>query len=128
MELYRSGAVYYVQITDGPLVSRHRPSVDVLFGSVARHAGPNAVGAILTGMGNDGARGMLAMKNEGAYNLAQDEASCVVYGMPKEAVALGAVDKILPLHALAPAILDAAFSPGRPVKGGSGQGQKSDIG
>jgi two-component system chemotaxis response regulator CheB len=79
-------------------------------------------------MGNDGARGMLAMKNEGAYNLAQDEASCVVYGMPKEAVALGAVDKILPLHALAPAILDAAFSPGRPVKGGSGQGQKSDIG
>jgi two-component system chemotaxis response regulator CheB len=95
--LKRSGARYHVEVKEGPLVSRHRPSVDVLFRSVSRYAGKNAVGVIMTGMGDDGAKGMLEMKEAGAYNIAQDEDSCVVYGMPKEAVKLGAVDKILPL-------------------------------
>lgn len=97
MRLKRSGARYYVQVVDGPLVSRHRPSVDVLFRSVAKYAGANSVGIMLTGMGSDGAKGMLEMKEAGAINIAQDESSCVVYGMPKEAVAIGAVDHILPL-------------------------------
>jgi len=96
--LKRSGARYYVEIKDGPLVSRHRPSVDVLFRSAARYAGPNALGVIMTGMGDDGARGMKEMKDAGAYNIAQDEATCVVYGMPQEAVKLGGVDKVLPLN------------------------------
>ncbi len=104
----RSGARYYVDIKDGPLVCRHRPSVDVLFRSAARYAGQNAVGAILTGMGDDGARGLLEMKQAGAMTIAQDEASCVVFGMPKEAVKLGAVNKVLPLHAIAGAILNYA--------------------
>jgi len=95
--LKRSGARYLVEIKDGPLVSRHRPSVDVLFRSSARYAGKNAVGVIMTGMGDDGAKGMLEMKEEGSYNIAQDEESCVVFGMPKEAIKLGAVDIILPL-------------------------------
>lgn len=94
----RSGARYYVEVKDGPLVCRHRPSVDVLFRSGARYAGKNAVGVIMTGMGDDGARGMLEMKDAGAVNIAQDEASCVVYGMPKEAVKHGGVDKSLPLE------------------------------
>jgi two-component system chemotaxis response regulator CheB len=106
--LKRSGARYYVEIKDGPLVCRHRPSVDVLFRSAARYAGPNAVGVILTGMGDDGARGMLEMKQAGARTIAQDEASCVVFGMPKEAIKLGAADKVLPLQAVAGAILTCA--------------------
>jgi two-component system chemotaxis response regulator CheB len=103
--LKRSGARYYVEIKEGPLVCRHRPSVDVLFRSAARYAGRNAVGVILTGMGDDGARGMLEMKQAGAKTIAQDEATCVVFGMPKEAIKLGGVDKILPLQSVAAAIL-----------------------
>ena len=103
--LKRSGARYYVEIKEGPLVCRHRPSVDVLFRSAARYAGPNALGVILTGMGDDGARGMLEMKRAGAMTIAQDEATCVVFGMPKEAIKLGAVDKILPLPTIPGAIL-----------------------
>jgi two-component system, chemotaxis family, protein-glutamate methylesterase/glutaminase len=99
--LKRSGARYYVEVSDGPLVSRHRPSVDVLFRSTARYAGANAIGVILTGMGDDGARGMLEMKQAGARTLAQDEASCVVFGMPAEAIKLGGVDKVLPLDRIA---------------------------
>ena len=106
--LKRSGARYYVEIKDGPLVCRHRPSVDVLFRSAARYAGRNAVGVILTGMGDDGARGMLEMKQAGAITIAQDESSCVVFGMPKEAIKLGCVDKILPLQSVANAILTYA--------------------
>jgi two-component system chemotaxis response regulator CheB len=105
MLLKRSGARYYVEIKEGPLVCRHRPSVDVLFRSAARYAGKNAVGVILTGMGDDGARGMLEMKQAGAMTIAQDEATCIVFGMPKEAIKLGGVDKILPLQAVAKAIL-----------------------
>jgi len=97
MVLKRSGAFYHVEILEGPLVNRHRPSVDVLFRSVSRYAGKNAIGAILTGMGDDGAKGMLEMKEAGAFTIAQDEASCVVFGMPKEAIKLGGVDKIMPL-------------------------------
>jgi two-component system chemotaxis response regulator CheB len=90
------------------VVSRHRPSVDILFRSVARFAGRNAVGVILTGMGSDGAGGMKEMKDAGAENIAQDEASCVVYGMPKEAVARGGVDHILPLRDIPAKILELA--------------------
>jgi len=97
MLLARNGAHYSVEVVDGPPVSRHRPSVDVLFRSVAKAAGPNAIGVILTGMGNDGAAGLLEMKQAGAATIAQDEATCVVFGMPKEAIACGAVDEILPL-------------------------------
>lgn len=103
--LKRSGARYYVDVKEGPLVSRHRPSVDVLFRSAARYAGRNAVGVILTGMGDDGARGMLEMKQSGATTIAQDEATSVVFGMPNEAIKRGAVDKILPLPAIAGSIL-----------------------
>jgi two-component system chemotaxis response regulator CheB len=103
--LKRSGARYYVDIKDGPLVSRHRPSVDVLFRSAARYAGPNAVAVILTGMGDDGARGMLEMKEAGAATIAQDEATSVVFGMPNEAIKRGAVDVVLPLQAIAQSIL-----------------------
>jgi two-component system chemotaxis response regulator CheB len=106
MLLKRSGARYFVEIKDGPLVSRHRPSVDVLFRSAARYAGKNAVGVIMTGMGDDGAKGMLEMKNAGAKTLAQDEKSCVVFGMPNEAIKLGGVDKILPLDKIAGAVLN----------------------
>jgi two-component system chemotaxis response regulator CheB len=90
---------------DGPLVNRHRPSVDVLFRSVAQCAGANALGVVMTGMGGDGAAGLLEMKKAGAATLAQDEASCVVYGMPKEAVKRGAVDRVVPLGSIAPEIL-----------------------
>jgi len=103
--LKRSGARYYVEIKEGPLVCRHRPSVDVLFRSAARYAGRNAVGVILTGMGDDGARGMLEMKQAGAMTIAQDEASCVVFGMPKEAIKRSAVDKVVPLQFVAREIL-----------------------
>ena len=99
--LKRSGARYYVEVKDGPLVSRHRPSVDVLFRSAARYAGKNAVGVIMTGMGDDGAKGMLEMKEAGAVTIAQDEATCVVFGMPKEAIKRNAVDRVLPLASIA---------------------------
>lgn len=103
--LKRSGARYYVEVRDGPLVSRHRPSVDVLFRSTARYAGKNAIGIIMTGMGDDGARGMKEMKDAGAYTIAQDESTSVVFGMPAEAIKRGGVDKILPLRALLPEAL-----------------------
>ena len=106
--LRRSGAQYHVDVLDGPVVNRHRPSVDVLFRSVAKCAGKNAVGVIMTGMGDDGARGLKEMHDAGACTLAQDEASCVVYGMPKEAVKLGAVDRSVPLSEMAQAILAQA--------------------
>ena len=105
MLLKRSGAQYIVEVVDGPLVNRHKPSVDVLFRSVAQIAGRNALGIIMTGMGDDGARGLVEMHTAGARTVAQDEASCVVYGMPKEAVRLGAVDKSVPLEAIAREIL-----------------------
>jgi len=101
MELRRSGAKYYVHIRDGESVNRHRPSVDVLFYSVAQYAGKNAVGMIMTGMGADGAKGLLAMRESGAFTIAQDEKSSVVYGMPKEAVKLGAARKVASLNSLA---------------------------
>ena len=103
--LKRSGSRYYVQVKDGPLVCRHRPSVDVLFRSAARYAGANAVGVIMTGMGDDGARGMLEMKQAGATTIAQDEKTCVIFGMPNEAIKLGGVDKVLPLDAIAGKVL-----------------------
>jgi len=105
LRLRRSGGHYEVEVSDGPLVSRHRPSVDVLFQSAAEAAGANAVGVILTGMGGDGAAGLLAMRQAGAVTLAQDEASCVVFGMPKEAIQKGAVEHVLPLAAMPAAIL-----------------------
>ena len=97
----RSGARYYVAIKKGPLVHYQRPAADVLFKSVARYAGANALGIILTGMGKDGAAGMLEMKKAGAVNIAQDEKSCVVFGMPKEAINIGAVDHIKDIHSIA---------------------------
>jgi two-component system chemotaxis response regulator CheB len=99
--LKRSGARYYVELRDGPLVSRHRPSVDVLYRSAARYGGRNVVGVIMTGMGDDGAKGMLEMKQAGAFNFAQDEATSIVFGMPAEAIKLSAVDRILPLCQIA---------------------------
>ena len=101
MQLVRSGAQYLVQVRDGPLVNRHKPSVDVLFKSVAHHAGRNALGVILTGMGDDGARGLLEMRQAGARTAAQNEASCVVFGMPREAIRLGAAVEVLPLDGVA---------------------------
>ncbi len=100
MLLRRTGAQYYVEVMDGPLVNRHRPSVDVLFRSVAKCAGANALGVIMTGMGDDGAAGLLEMRQAGARTVAQDEASCVVYGMPKEAVKRGGVEKTVSLNAI----------------------------
>src|SRR5581483_9363646 len=104
--LQRSGARYYVAVKDGPLVSRHRPSVDVLFRSAARFAGTNAVGIIMTGMGDDGAQGLVEMRTAGAFTVAQDEATSVVFGMPREAIELGAADKVLPLEKLAGQIIN----------------------
>jgi two-component system chemotaxis response regulator CheB len=98
--LKRSGARYYVEVKDGPLVNRHRPSVDVLFRSAARYAGKNAVGIIMTGMGDDGAKAMVEMKEAGATTIAQDEATSVVFGMPHEAIKLKVVDHVLPLGAI----------------------------
>lgn len=100
LKLVRSGANYMTQLDQGPPVNRHRPSVDVLFSSAAACAGKNAVGVIMTGMGKDGALGMLEMRNAGAYNFAQDEASCVVFGMPREAIAVGAAHEVLALQAM----------------------------
>ncbi len=107
MMLERQGARYVVAVKEGPLVSRHRPSVDVLFRSAARSAGSNAVGIIMTGMGDDGARGMLEMKQAGARTIAQDEATSIVFGMPKEAIARGAADKVVPLGSIARELLTA---------------------
>lgn len=105
MLLKRRGTEYSVEVKGGPLVNRHRPSVDVLFRSVARAAGKNATGILLTGMGDDGAAGLLEMKNAGARTITQDEATCVVFGMPKEAIKLGAAQKILPLQNIAGEVL-----------------------
>ena len=107
MLLKRSGAQYQVEVVDGPLVSRHKPSVDVLFRSVAKFAGRNATGIIMTGMGDDGARGMKEMFDVGAHTIAQDEATCVVFGMPKEAIKLQAVREVLPLDGMPRAIVAA---------------------
>jgi len=104
--LKRSGAYYHAEVVDGPLVNRHKPSVDVLFRSVAKYAGPNAIGIIMTGMGDDGARGLLEMREAGASTMAQDEASCVVFGMPKEAIRLGAAKTVLPLGRIAQTITE----------------------
>ena len=97
-----------MQVTNGPLVSRHRPSIDVLFRSVAQAAGASATGVILTGMGDDGAEGLAEMRQAGAGTIAQDEATSVVFGMPKEAIARGAAESVLPLHHIAPALLRLA--------------------
>jgi two-component system chemotaxis response regulator CheB len=105
MMLQRSGANYYVSVKDGPPVCRQRPSVELMFNSVAKYAGANAIGAILTGMGNDGAEGLLNMRNSGAHTVAQNEASCVVYGMPKEAIEKNAAEKIVPLNQIARTML-----------------------
>ncbi len=105
MQLKKHGGQYFVAVADGPPVNRHKPSVDVLFRSAAECAGADALALMLTGMGDDGARGMKVMHDRGARTLAQDEASCVVFGMPKEAIALGAVDEVLPLDQMARAIL-----------------------
>jgi len=107
MVLRRSGGSYLVKIKNGPLVHYQRPSVDVLFRSVAKSAGKNAVGAILTGMGADGAKGLLEMKENGAYTIAQDEATCVVFGMPREAIEMGAVDKVVPLPNISATVIQA---------------------
>ena len=105
LSVERSGANYVARVTDGERVNRHKPSVDVLFRSAARVVGPNALGIMLTGMGGDGARAMKEMRDEGSYNFVQDEASCIVFGMPREAIAEGAADEILPLGAIATALL-----------------------
>lgn len=105
MTLKRSGAYYHVEVIDGPMVNRHRPSVDVLFRSVAKFAGRNATGIIMTGMGDDGARGLKEMFDAGSMTYAQDEETCVVYGMPKEAIKLGGVKRIVPLQDIRLAIL-----------------------
>ena len=110
MMLKRSGAYYCVDVIDGPVVNRHRPSVDVLFRSASRYVGANALGIIMTGMGDDGARGLKEMRDAGAATIAQDEASCVVFGMPKEAVRLGGAQRVLPLSGLSRAILEWAAS------------------
>ncbi len=106
------GAGYVVDVVEGPLVSRHRPSVDVLFRSAAQNAGPNAVGVIMTGMGADGAEGLLEMRRAGAATIAQDEASCVVFGMPKEAISRGAAEEVVPLSGLPSALLRQAARSG----------------
>jgi two-component system chemotaxis response regulator CheB len=115
MELTRSGANYQVKLNDGPAVNRHRPSVDVLFRSVAQFAGRNAVGVILTGMGNDGAAGILEMHRAGAYTLAQNEASCVVFGMPREAIATGGVNEVVDLSQISQRML-AQISAGQALR------------
>jgi two-component system chemotaxis response regulator CheB len=107
MSVKRNGAQYLVEVRDGPPVNRHRPSVDVLFRSVAKCAGRNALGVIMTGMGDDGARGLLEMREAGAQTVAQDEDSCVVFGMPKEAIKLGAAERVLPLSRIPEALVAA---------------------
>jgi two-component system chemotaxis response regulator CheB len=106
LRLAKSGANYLVAIDAAAPINRHRPSVEALFKSVAALAGPNAIGVMLTGMGNDGAKAMLEMKQAGSYNIAQDEATCIVFGMPKEAIAAGGVDEVLPLPKITPRLLE----------------------
>ena len=106
MLLKRRGVEYSVEIKSGPLVNRHRPSVDVLFRSVARSAGNNAIGVLLTGMGDDGAVGLLEMKETNAKTIAQNEATCVVFGMPKEAIKLDAAQHVLPIHKIAHEVMN----------------------
>ena len=106
LSVERSDANYVARVRDGAPVNRHKPSVEVLFRSVAQHAGPNALGVMLTGMGADGARAMREMRDAGSFNVCQDEASCVVFGMPREAIAAGAAHEVLPLKAIAPALLE----------------------
>ena len=113
MLLKRSGAYYHVDVMDGPLINRHRPSVDVLFRSAAENAGRNAVGVLLTGMGKDGARGLLEMRQAGAFTFAQDEASCVVFGMPREGIALGGACEVVSLDQMAERILKPVVASGR---------------
>ncbi len=108
MLLQRSGANYYVKIKDGPLVCQQKPSVELMFKSVAKYAGANAIGAILTGMGSDGAKGLLNMKDSGAHTIAEDESTAVVFGMPKEAIEIGAAEKIVPLHDIARTMINFA--------------------
>jgi two-component system chemotaxis response regulator CheB len=122
MMLRRSGARYYVEVKHGPRVNRHRPSVDVMFQTTARTAGANAVGAILTGMGADGARGMLEMKKAGARTIAQDEASCVVFGMPRVAIELGGVDRVAPLESI-PGEIHRALEARESIRPARGTGQ-----
>ena len=118
MLLQRSGANYYVTVKDGPPVCRQKPSVEVLFHSVAKFAGANAVGAILTGMGNDGADGLMNMRQAGAHTIAQDEASCIVFGMPKEAIELGAAEKVVPLSEITQTMLKFAQDKTKNVRKG----------
>lgn len=113
LKLARSGANYVARLDQGPPVNRHRPSVDVLFRSAAEQAGRNAVGVLLTGMGKDGAAGLVEMRQAGAPTIAQDEASCVVFGMPREAIALGGASEVLPLEEIAPRLLALVASSGR---------------
>jgi two-component system chemotaxis response regulator CheB len=113
LKLSRSGANYVARLDDGPPVNRHRPSVDVLFHSAATHAGRNAIGVLLTGMGKDGAAGLLEMRNAGAPTIAQDEASCVVFGMPREAIAIGGASEIISLEDIAPRLIELAAASGR---------------
>jgi len=115
MVLRRSGAKYFVQIKDGPPVHHQRPAVDVLFHSVAKEAGPNALGVVLTGMGADGARGLLAMRGAGAYTISQDEASCVVYGMPREAANIGASVEVTSLDEMPRRIIDVLAAETQPA-------------
>jgi two-component system chemotaxis response regulator CheB len=116
MRVARSGANYVAVLDDGPPVNRHKPSVEVLFRSAAEVAGRNAFGIMLTGMGKDGAQAMREMRDAGAYNVAQDEATCVVYGMPKEAVAAGAVHQVLPLPDIAAHVLGQLARDGRAMR------------
>jgi two-component system chemotaxis response regulator CheB len=106
LSVERSGANYIARVRDGEPVNRHKPSVEVLFESAARVVGPNALGVMLTGMGADGARAMKAMRDAGAWNICQDEASCVVFGMPREAINAGAANEVLPLARIAPALIE----------------------
>lgn len=112
LSVERSGANYVARVTDGEPVNRHKPSVEVLFSSAARVVGPNALGVMLTGMGGDGAKAMRAMRDAGSYNVAQDEASCVVFGMPKEAIAHGAAHEVLPLNRIAARLIERLRSAG----------------
>ena len=114
LTLVRDCSGYFTRLTSAPALNRYRPSVDLLFHSAAKWAGPDAIGVLLTGMGKDGAAGMAALKRAGALTIAQDEASCVVFGMPKEAIALGAVDEVLPLHDIAKRVLWMAQDGRRP--------------
>ena len=115
MSIFRLGASYRIRVSDGPLVSRHRPSVNFLFRSVAKTAGSDALGVILTGMGDDGAEGLFEMRQAGAHTIAQDEASCVVFGMPKEAISCGAAAAVLPLESIATTLINVGMRAARAV-------------